>query len=163
MLLAPLGLISKMPPFNTVISNVPGILQPMYWNGARMEGSYPASIIMDGVAVNITMVTYDKNVDFGIMACRRSLPQIQRLIDYMELALSELEEAAGITSPVLETKPLSLKKAAGQKKAIAKKKAVTKKTVVASKSAAKKVAARKSAVKKAVAKKPTAKNKSIKK
>ena len=128
-----------------------------------MEGSYPASIIMDGVAVNITMVTYDKNVDFGIMACRRSLPQIQRLIDYMELALSELEEAAGITSPVLETKPLSLKKAAGQKKAIAKKKAVTKKTVVASKSAAKKVAARKSAVKKAVAKKPTAKNKSIKK
>jgi hypothetical protein len=65
---------------------------------------------MDGVAVNITMVTYDKNVDFGIMACRRSLLQIQRLIDYMELALVELEEAAGITGPTVEAKPLSRKK-----------------------------------------------------
>jgi WS/DGAT/MGAT family acyltransferase len=157
MLLAPLGLISKMPPFNTVISNVPGILQPMYWNGARMEGSYPASIIMDGVAVNITMVTYDKNVDFGIMACRRSLPQIQRLIDYMELALAELEEAAGITTPVVEAKPLSSKKAAGQKKAIAKKKVAAKKKVVATKPAAKKFAAKKPVVKKAVVKKPVVK------
>jgi diacylglycerol O-acyltransferase len=152
MLLVPLGLMSKMPPFNTVISNVPGILQPMYWNGARMEGSYPASIIMDGVAVNITMVTYDKNVDFGIMACRRSLPQIQRLIDYMESALVELEEAAGITGPT-EAKPLLRKKTVGQKKAIPKKKAAPKKKVVAAKPAAKKVAAKKLAVKNVVAKK----------
>jgi diacylglycerol O-acyltransferase len=151
-LLVPLGLMSKMPPFNTVISNVPGILQPMYWNGARMEGSYPASIIMDGVAVNITMVTYDKNVDFGIMACRRSLPQIQRLIDYMESALVELEEAAGITGPT-EAKPLLRKKTVGQKKAIPKKKAAPKKKVVAAKPAAKKVAAKKLAVKNVVAKK----------
>ncbi len=128
-----------------------------------MEGSYPASIIMDGVAVNITMVTYDKNVDFGIMACRRSLPQIQRLIDYMELALAELEEAAGITTPVVEAKPLSSKKAAGQKKAIAKKKVAPKKKVVATKPSAKKVAAKKPVVKKAVAKKPAAKKKSVKK
>jgi diacylglycerol O-acyltransferase len=153
MLLVPLGLMSKMPPFNTVISNVPGILQPMYWNGARMEGSYPASIIMDGVAVNITMVTYDKNVDFGIMACRRSLPQIQRLIDYMESALVELEEAAGIIGPTVEAKPLLRKKTAGQKKAIPKRKAAPKKKVVATKPAAKKVAAKKLAVKNVVAKK----------
>jgi hypothetical protein len=163
MLLAPLGLMSKMPPFNTVISNVPGILQSMYWNGARMEGSYPASIITDGVAVNITMVTYDKNFDFGIMACRRSLPQIQRLIDYMELALAELEEASGITTPVVDSKPLSRTKAGGQKKSIAKNKLAAKKKVVATKPAAKKVAAKKPAVKKAVAKKPAAKKKSVKK
>ncbi|NNM11864.1 MAG: DUF1298 domain-containing protein, partial [Pseudomonadales bacterium] len=96
MLLLPLGLMSRLPPYNTVISNVPGPRQPMYWNGARLAGMYPASVVTEGIALNITMVTYNKNIDFGFMACRRSLPQAQRLIDYMEQAIVELEQAAGI-------------------------------------------------------------------
>jgi WS/DGAT/MGAT family acyltransferase len=95
-LLIPLGLISRFPPFNTVISNVPGPRKPMYWNGARLEGVYPASIVSEGVALNITLVSYDKNVDFGIIACRRTMPQVQRLIEDLEESLQELEEAAGI-------------------------------------------------------------------
>jgi WS/DGAT/MGAT family acyltransferase len=95
-LLMPLGLTSRLPPFNIVISNVPGLRETMYWNGARLEGIYPASIVMDGIAMNITLVTNNKNVDFGIIACRRSMPQVQRVIDYMEVALSDLEDAAGL-------------------------------------------------------------------
>ena len=98
LLLIPLGLGSRFPPYSTVISNVPGPRQPMYWNGARLEGIYPASIVTEGIALNITLVTYDKQVDFGIMACRRTLPQVQRFIDYLEDSLVELEEAAGIRS-----------------------------------------------------------------
>ena len=105
MLLMPMGLISRLPPFNTVISNVPGIRETMYWNGARLDGSYPVSIVMDGVAMNITLSTYDQNVDFGIVACRRSMPQVQRIIDYMEDALAELEEAAGLAGPDQESRP----------------------------------------------------------
>ena len=93
----PLGLTSRFPPYSTVISNVPGPRQPMYWNGARLNGIYPASIVTEGVALNITLVTYDKNVDFGIIACRRTMPQVQRLIDYMEQSLCELEDAAGLS------------------------------------------------------------------
>jgi WS/DGAT/MGAT family acyltransferase len=104
MLLMPLGLASRLPPYNTVISNVPGIREPMYWNGARLDGSYPASIVTDGIALNITMVSYDQNVDFGIMACRRSVPQVQRLIDYMEQSLVELEDAAGLAKPKVKSK-----------------------------------------------------------
>jgi WS/DGAT/MGAT family acyltransferase len=96
LLLQPLGLMSRLPPYNTVISNVPGINQTMYWNGARMDGSYPLSIVTDGISMNITLVTYDQNVDFGIIACRRSVPQVQRMIDYMEDALVELESVAGL-------------------------------------------------------------------
>lgn len=96
--LLPLGLISKLPPYNVAISNVPGIRQTMYWNGARMDGSYPLSIVTDGMAMNITLLTYDQNVDFGIIACRRSVPQVQRMIDYMEEALQELEDAAGLNA-----------------------------------------------------------------
>ena len=82
--LVPLGLSSRFPPYSTVISNVPGPRQPMYWNGARLEGVYPASIVTEGVALNITLISYDKNVDFGIVACRRTLPQVQRIIDDLE-------------------------------------------------------------------------------
>ena len=105
MLMMQLGLADRLPSVNTTISNVPGIQQPMYWNGARLDGSYPASIVTDGMALNITLVTYDKNVDFGITACRRSVPQAQRLIDYMEQALAELEDAAGLVKPKRKTKP----------------------------------------------------------
>jgi diacylglycerol O-acyltransferase len=75
-----------------------------------MNGSYPASIITDGMAINITLVTYDKNVDFGITACRRSIPQAQRLIDYLEESLVQLEIAAGSVVP--KTKPKSKTKVA---------------------------------------------------
>lgn len=109
-LLMPLGLISHLPPYNVAISNVPGIRETMYWNGARMDGSYPLSIITDGMAVNITLVTYDQNVDFGIIACRRSVPQVQRIIDYMEDALIELEEAAGFNAPVKKPKAKAVRK-----------------------------------------------------
>ncbi len=96
LLLIPLGLVGRYPPYNTVISNVPGPRQPMYWNGARLEGMYPASVVSEGVALNITLVTYDQSADFGIIACRRTLPGVQRIIDDMEVALVELEEAAGL-------------------------------------------------------------------
>ena len=91
-----LGLGSRFPAFSTVISNVPGPRQTMYWNGARLEGIYPASIPFHGFAVNFTLVSYAKSLDFGIVACRRSVPHVQRLIDYLEEALVELEDAAGL-------------------------------------------------------------------
>jgi len=99
-----LGLGSRFPAFSTVISNVPGPRKTMYWNGARLEGIYPASIPFHGFAVNITLVSYAKSLDFGIVACRRSVPHVQRLIDYIEEALVELEDAAGL--PAAASKPV---------------------------------------------------------
>lgn len=96
LLMSPLGLASRLPPYNMVVSNVPGMRETMYWNGAQLNGTYPAAIITDGVALNITLTSYGQNVDFGILACRRSMPHVQRIIDYMEDALVELEDAAGL-------------------------------------------------------------------
>ncbi len=93
-----LGLAGQFPAFSTVISNVPGPREQLYWNGASLEGMYPASIVFDGFAMNITLVSYRKQLDFGIVACRRSVPQVQRIIDYLEEALQELEELAGLRS-----------------------------------------------------------------
>ena len=130
LLLLPLGLMAKLPPYNVAISNVPGIRETMYWNGARMDGSYPLSIVTDGMAMNITLITYDQNVDFGIVACRKSVPQVQRFIDYMEEALVALEDAAGLRPPEKD-KALTPRKPKAQRKTplattVAKPKAATK-------------------------------------
>ena len=89
-----LGLEKTLPAFNLVISNVPGPRKKKYWNGALLEGIYPASIVGNGQSLNITLISYADQLDFGIIACRRSLPSIQRLIDCLEDSLCELEELA---------------------------------------------------------------------
>jgi diacylglycerol O-acyltransferase len=91
-----LGLGELLPAYNLVISNVPGSRKPLYWNGARVDGVYPASIVLHGQALNITLVSYMDQLDFGIIACRRALPHVQRLLDHLEESLQELEDLAGI-------------------------------------------------------------------
>jgi diacylglycerol O-acyltransferase len=83
------------PPFNIVISNVPGSREPLYWKGARLDGNYPLSIALDGQALNITLVNNAGNLDFGLVGCRRSVPHLQRLLMHLENSLAELEQAVG--------------------------------------------------------------------
>ena len=83
------------PPFNLVISNVPGPTKPMYWNGARLDGLYPLSIPLDGQALNITVTSYSHEIAFGLTGCRRSVPHLQRLLTYLDEELGALEEAVG--------------------------------------------------------------------
>lgn len=86
-----MGLAPEKQLYNVVISNVPGPKQTLYWNGARMEGMYPVSIPVDGMALNITLVSYGDQLNFGLIACRRSVPHVQRMLEYLEQGLAELE------------------------------------------------------------------------
>jgi diacylglycerol O-acyltransferase len=87
---------SAPPPFNIVISNVPGAREPMYWKGARLDGNYPLSIALDGQALNITLTNNADNLDFGLVGCRRSIPHLQRLLLHLDDSLADLEKAVGI-------------------------------------------------------------------
>ena len=98
MLVGMLGLGDKFPPFSTVISNVPGPRKRSYWNGARLDGMYPMSILYHGFSMNITLVSNGDQLDFGVVACRRSVPSCQRIIDDLELSLAELENVEGLAS-----------------------------------------------------------------
>ncbi len=80
---------------NVVISHVPGPREEVYWQGCRLDGMYPASLVLDGFALNITLISRHDNIDFGIIACRKSLPSAQRLLIHLETALEELEVALG--------------------------------------------------------------------
>ena len=74
-----------------IISNVPGPDRTLYWNGSRLRGLYPMSIVLDGQALNITVTTYDGSLEFGLVGCRRNVPHLQRLLTHIEETLKELE------------------------------------------------------------------------
>ncbi|HKE15823.1 MAG TPA: wax ester/triacylglycerol synthase family O-acyltransferase [Kofleriaceae bacterium] len=84
----------RVPPtFNLVISNVPGPEEPLYFRGARLEGSFPMSIPVHGQALNITCASYAGSVCFGFTGCRDTVPHLQRMAVFCGEALGELERA----------------------------------------------------------------------
>lgn len=88
------NLYPKKQAFNLIISNVPGSKQALYWNGAKLKALYPASILLNGQAMNITLATYIDKVEFGIMACNDVLPHTQDMLKYIADELCLLD---GIT------------------------------------------------------------------
>ena len=104
------GMAEQHPVFNLVISNVPGPRETLYLNGARLDEVYPVSIPTHYLALNITISGYGDRLGFGYIACRRSVPALQRMLDYTHNAILELEVALGIgshPSPKETPKPAS--------------------------------------------------------
>ncbi len=75
---------------NLVISNVPGPCVPLYMAGARMLTNYPTSIIVHGMALNITVQSYDQSLDFGLMADAQAMPDVRELADAIAIAFDDL-------------------------------------------------------------------------
>jgi WS/DGAT/MGAT family acyltransferase len=82
------------PPFNLIVSNVPGPPQPLYLAGARVLATYPVSIPYHGLAFNITVMSYLDNLDIGLTAHRTTVPDIDHLMDLMVKALATLKGRA---------------------------------------------------------------------
>ena len=85
------GIMPKRQAFNLVISNVPGPREPLYWNGAKLDALYPASIVLDGQALNITMTSYLDKLEVGLIACRNALPSMQNLLTHLEDEIQRFE------------------------------------------------------------------------
>ncbi|HEY9108918.1 MAG TPA: WS/DGAT domain-containing protein, partial [Roseateles sp.] len=104
---------------NVVISNVPGPQMPLYLAGARMLTNYPTSIAVHGLALNVTVQTYDQSLDIGLMACGKALPQAGELAAYVDAAFMEFQAL-----PVAEVEPapapVAKKRAPTRKKPVAK-------------------------------------------
>jgi diacylglycerol O-acyltransferase / wax synthase len=81
------------PPYNLVISNVPGPRTIQYFNGMRLDGTYPLSVPIDGMALNMTCHSYADQMAFGLTGCRRTVPHLQRLLIHLDTELTALEKA----------------------------------------------------------------------
>jgi WS/DGAT/MGAT family acyltransferase len=137
---------------NVTISNVPGPTVPLYMAGARMLTNYPTSIVVHGVALNITVQTYNESLEFGIIACGKAMPEVAELATHVQAAFDEFValpasvELAVPVAPVPTVTEVAANKTAA-KKTVAKK-------AVAKKAAAKKVATGKVAARKAPSVRP---------
>src|SRR4051812_32360119 len=81
------------PLFNVTISNVPGPPFPLYSNGARVVAHYPMGPIFDGGGLNITVMSYLDQLDFGLVACSDLIEDPWVLADGLDAALDELLKA----------------------------------------------------------------------
>ncbi|MCB1016309.1 MAG: wax ester/triacylglycerol synthase family O-acyltransferase [Acidimicrobiales bacterium] len=82
------------PAFNVTISNVPGPPFPLYSAGARLVANYPVGPIFDGAGLNMTVMSYQDSMDFGLLACPDVLADVWSLADGLADALAELTKAA---------------------------------------------------------------------
>ncbi|WP_341887301.1 wax ester/triacylglycerol synthase family O-acyltransferase [Variovorax sp. YR752] len=136
------GVADRIPPVaNLVISNVPGPTVPLYMAGAKMLTNYPASIVVHGVALNITVQTYNESLDIGIMACAEAMPEVAEFAAQIETAFEEFKGLA--PTPAAEPPAVPPARKVAKRPAAAKKTPATK--VPAKKTPVKKTPAKKAA------------------
>ncbi len=111
---------------NLVISNVPGPPVPLYMAGARMLSNYPTSIVVHGMALNITVQSYDQSLDFGLIADAAAMPDVRDLADAIRTAFDDMrvlplpgvsdeiadEIVEGVAEDIAEVPPAPKKRAA---------------------------------------------------
>ena len=95
------GIANRIPVLaNTVVSNVPGPQVPLYLAGGKVMSYYPVSIVVHGLALNVTVQSYNGALDFGLIACRKAVPDLAKFAKGVTraheelLAQVEMQEAA---------------------------------------------------------------------
>ncbi|HLM96132.1 MAG TPA: wax ester/triacylglycerol synthase family O-acyltransferase [Acidimicrobiales bacterium] len=80
--------------FNLLLSNVAGPPFALYLAGGHVVGTYAFGPVTDGAGLNVTVISTDDRVGFGITACSDLVPQVWDLADAIAPALDELTAAA---------------------------------------------------------------------
>lgn len=83
------------PPFNVVVSNVPGPRGELYCGTARMRSLHPFGPLGEGLALNISLISYGDSLDFGLIACPDVVPDVERIASALRRELDALVVAAG--------------------------------------------------------------------
>ncbi|MGM9490431.1 wax ester/triacylglycerol synthase family O-acyltransferase [Ideonella sp. YS5] len=109
----------KIPPVATMtISNVPGPQVPLFLAGARMLTNYPTSIVVHGLALNVTVQSYDQHMDFGMMADAAAMPDVSRFALAVGQAYEEMQQLpvamATPAAPQRSRAPSRIRKAAAR-------------------------------------------------
>ncbi len=84
------------PVANLVVSNVPGPDFPLYLGGSQLLGMFPLGPVMDGMGLNITIMSYLGVLYWGLASDARAVPRLWDIAAAVPHALTELMEAAGL-------------------------------------------------------------------
>jgi len=80
---------------NLVISNVPGPPIPLYMAGGRVKAYFPVSAVAHGLALNITILSYDGSLDYGLVSAKETMPNLRGFARHLRSAHAELLAKAG--------------------------------------------------------------------
>jgi WS/DGAT/MGAT family acyltransferase len=117
------NIVNMMPaPLNVAISNVPGPRRHVYFAGSKVLCFFPVSIATHGCALNITLQSYVDRLDFGLVACRKAVPDVQDIADDIVSEFKLLEEAVLAQEQVANAKGKKAPKRAPKKATAAAKK-----------------------------------------
>jgi diacylglycerol O-acyltransferase / wax synthase len=81
--------------FNLVVTNIPGPQFPLYLMGRRMERVFPMVPLAKNQGVCIGIMSYDGQVNFGLIGDYDGMPDLNDLAQDLEASIGELIEAAG--------------------------------------------------------------------
>jgi WS/DGAT/MGAT family acyltransferase len=76
--------------FNLVVSNIPGLAEPLYMLGCPLEATYPVVPLADRHAVSVGMTTVRDRACFGVYADGKTLPDVGMLADDIDDAITDL-------------------------------------------------------------------------
>jgi diacylglycerol O-acyltransferase / wax synthase len=82
------------PPSNVTVSSVRGPDFSLFCAGSRVVGMFPVGPIAEGIGVNVTVFSYLDRVYFGLLACRKLIPELDEVAEHIDDALGELVACA---------------------------------------------------------------------
>ncbi len=77
--------------FNTMVSNVAGIQQPLYFCGAKMISLYGMGPVVDQAGIFHTAFSYNGTLSITVTACREMMPDPEFYADCLQASFDELK------------------------------------------------------------------------
>ena len=99
--------------FNLVVTNIPGPQFPLYLMGRKLEAIYPMVPLARRQAVCFGIMSYNGEVNFGLIGDYDAVPDLDALAADLEASLKELTDAA----PPETKKPAKRARKAGRQAA----------------------------------------------
>jgi WS/DGAT/MGAT family acyltransferase len=97
--------VTRLLPFNMVVTNVPGPQLPMYMLGAEMESVYPHVPLIDQLGLGVALLSYNGRLHWGFNADYDLVPDLDAFVGATLAAFEELRAVAGEAAPVRRRKP----------------------------------------------------------
>jgi WS/DGAT/MGAT family acyltransferase len=95
--------VTRLLPFNMVVTNVPGPQMPMYMLGSRMIESYPHVPLVDGLGLGIALLSCEGKLCWGFNADYDLIPDLRAFVDAISESFRELRQLATATPPQVGT------------------------------------------------------------
>jgi diacylglycerol O-acyltransferase len=86
------------PVANLVVSNVPGPDFPLYFGGAEMQACFPLGPIMEGMGLNVTIMSYRGVLYWGFVSCAKCTPRLWDMAASVPEALDDMLADAGLAA-----------------------------------------------------------------